>query len=214
MNNKLKLGILLLAIIASAALFLVPRRAKAESRLLTLTFQRYSDLDPYVRDVGFFWLTNASDKAFVLCMTGGSNTLVLETGFFYKKAKTSYMVNCAFSDQTNKGWTNWEQAPLPSRGQNTFMQLAPHSGMVIRAPLPTNGQKRKVAVVCEESTTAWRQTSLWNSGFGHDLLRVLPRWALLRLAQQQPTKIQVWCDQELSHPGEKGPQREPAEQNH
>jgi hypothetical protein len=203
MSHKLKLSLLLLAIIASAAVFLVSRRDKTDSRLLSLTFQRYSDLDPYVGDVGFFWLTNASDKTFLLCMTGGSNTLVLDTMFIpYKgNAKESYMVNCAFSDQTAQGWTNWVQEPLPSRGQNTFLQLAPHSGIVIRAPLPASGQKRKVAVVCEAPLPAWRQSSLWSSGFGQALLRVLPRSVLRRLAQHQPTAIKVWCDQELSDPG-------------
>jgi hypothetical protein len=203
MCNKLKIEVLLPAIIASAVMFLASGCDKADRRLLSLTFQRYSDLlDPYVGDVGFFWLTNASDTPFLLCMAGGSNTLVVNTLFIpYKgKAKMSYMVNCAFSDQTAQGWTNWVQEPLPSRGQNAFLQLAPHSGIAIRAPLPTNGLKRKVAAVCEAPAPAWLQSSLWSTGCGQALLRALPRSVLLRLAQHQPTTIEVWCDQELSFP--------------
>jgi hypothetical protein len=208
MCHRLKLDLPLLALLAGAVMLLVSGCDRADRRPLSLTFQRYSDLlDPYVGDVGFFWLTNASAKPFLLCMTGGSNTLVINTlSIPYKgKPKMSYLVHCAFRDQTPQGWTNWEQSPYPFRGSNAFLQLSPHSGIVIRAPLPTNGQKRKVAVVCEAPAPVWQRSSLWGSGFGQALLRMLPRSVLLRLAQRQPTRIKVWCDQELSHPGERYP---------
>src|SRR5687768_6897114 len=185
MSNKLRLTILVLVICTGAALFFASRRNEADLNSLSLTFQRYSDLDPYVGDVGFFWLTNASDKAFLLCMTGGTDTVVLDTMFIPYKGmpKVSYMVNCAFSDQTPQGWTNWAQTPSPARGSNAFLQLSPHSGIVIRVPLPTNGQKRKVAVLCEAPLAGWRQWPLWSNGFGQSLLRMLPRSMLLRLAK-------------------------------
>src|SRR5205823_299939 len=125
-SNKLKLTILLLTIGIGAAFFFTLRRNDRDLDSLSLSFQRYSYLDQYVHDVGFFWLTNASDKQFLVCMTGGSNTLVLDTAFMpYKgKPKGSYMVNCAFRDQTAQGWTNWAQAPSPSRGSNAFLQVA------------------------------------------------------------------------------------------
>jgi len=208
MSSKLKLGIPLLAIIASGAVFLVARHGGADSQALSLTFQRYSDLDPYVyEDVGFFWLTNASDKTFLLYMTGGSNTMVLDTVLDMlvvankRKPKMSFMVNCAFSDQTAQGWSNWVQEPLPSRGRNALLQLAPPSGMVIRAPLPTNGQKRKVAAICEAPVPAWRVWLLTN-GTAQPLVRMLPRWARHKFYEYKPTIIEVWCDQQLSHPGE------------
>jgi hypothetical protein len=205
MSNKLKLTILLLTIGLGAALFFTFRRNETDIHSLSLSFQRYSNLlDPQIQSVGFFWLTNASDKPFLVCMTGGSNTLVLDTMFMrYKgKPKESYMVNCAFSDQTLQGWTNWEQMPSPSRGRNTFVQLAPHSGLVIRAPLPTNGQKRKVAVLCEAPLAGWRQSPFWSSGFGKGLLPMLPRSILRRLAEDRPKVLKIWCDRELSNPGE------------
>jgi hypothetical protein len=205
MSNNLKLAILLLTIGIGAGVFFTLRSRNSDNHSLSLTFQRYSNLDPYVQNVGFFWLTNASDKPFLLCMTGGSNTLVLDTLFQpYKsgRAKGSYMVNGAFSDQTAQGWTNWEQTPFPMRGRNAFLQLAPHSGIVVRVPLPTHGAKRKVAVLCEEPLAGWRRSPMWANGFGRALLRMLPRPLLRRLAEHKPKVIKVWCDRELSHPGE------------
>lgn len=200
MRHKQMIGLLLLAVIASAVVFLGFQRAKSDSRLLSLKFQRYSSLDPRDGVLGFFWLTNASEKAFLLCETGGSNTIVFDTMFSPNEveAKFSYMVNCAFSDQTPHGSTNWVQKPLPTRGYNSFLQLPPHSGIVIRVPLPPNGQRRKVAAICETPSPAWKQSPLWRTGFVSGLLGVLPRSVLLRLAQYQPPTIEVWCDKELS----------------
>jgi hypothetical protein len=204
MSNKLKLAILLLTIGVGAVLVMMFRPSDADIHSVSLSFQRYSHLDPYAQNVGFFWLTNASDKPFLLYMTGGSNTVLLDTTFApYKgRLRESWMVNCGFRDQTPHGWTNWEQAPSPWRGSNAYLQLSPHSGTVIRVPLPTDGQKRKVAVLCEATPAGWRQSPLWFSRFGQALLSMLPRSMLLRLAEPHPKVLKVWCDRELSHPGE------------
>src|SRR6516162_3178222 len=90
-----------------AATWLLLRPAREDNPQVTLTFQRYSDLDPYVGDVAFFGLTNASSKTYLLTMTGGTNTMVLDTSF--SQFKQSWMVNCEFTDQTPTGQTNWSQ---------------------------------------------------------------------------------------------------------
>ena len=200
MGNKQKICLLFLAVIASGAVYLGSQRAKSDSRLLSLKFLRYSGFDPRAGNIAFFWLTNASEKSFLLCQTGDRNTIVFDTILSPNEgeAKLSFMVNCAFSDQTPNGSTNWMQKPLPIRGFNSFLELPPHSGIVIRVPSPPSGQRRKVAALCEAPLPAWKQSSLWTNGFALRLLEALPRSVLLKLAQYQPPTIEVWCDQELS----------------
>ena len=73
---------------------------------VSLIFQRYSDdADSYVSDVAFLLLTNASSESYIVSMTGGSNTLVLD--LLWGRNKQSIMINCEFTDETPSGWTNW-----------------------------------------------------------------------------------------------------------
>lgn len=167
---------------------------------VSLVFQRYSDLDPYVGDVAFLLLTNASSKPYVVSMTGGSNTLVLDT--FFGRHRQSLMINCEFSDETPGGWTNWTQMPSPSSRSNAYASLGPHSGMVIRIPLPPDGRRRKVAALYEGPMTT---SSFWVTPTGLRVFRMLPR-PLRKRVLPSASLHKVWCDRELSYPaGRFGP---------
>jgi hypothetical protein len=189
---------------------------------VSLVFQRYSDLDPYVGDVAFLWLTNASSNSYLLTMTGSTNTVVLDT--LFGRFRQSWMVNCQFSDETSTGWTNWIQMPSPVRGSNAYLSLGPRSGFVIRVPLPEDGQRRKVAVLYEgpyttaalalgagpgisirvPTTNAPNTTagSFWLTPTGFRLFRLLPR-PLRERVFPSASLHKAWCDRELSYPPEK-----------
>ncbi|MDB6112378.1 MAG: hypothetical protein JWR69_4128 [Pedosphaera sp.] len=178
---------------------LVFTRDRAHDNQVSFTFQRYSnDLDPYVGDVAFLWLTNASKKSYLLSMTGNSNTFVADTAF--GRFKQSWMVNCEFDDQTTSGRSNWTQLPSLWRGSNSYLGLGPRSGIVVRVPLQRDGQHRKAAVLCEVPTTT---SPFWAGGVGFQLLRVLPQSLRHKVIQPKPLLLPVWCDRELSFPGDK-----------
>ena len=110
------------------------------------------------------------------------------------------MVNCEFSDQTPHGWTNWIQQPSPFFKSNAYASLAPHSGIVVRVPLPPSGQNRKVAVLYRPDPAPWQ---LWlcsprGESVAIILLRVLPRSTWPRLFRQQPL-LRAWCDRALTN---------------
>ena len=165
---------------------------------VSLTFQRYSEVDPYVWDVAFLYLTNASKRSCTLFMTGNTNTLVIDTTF--GQFKQSLMVNCEFRDQTPHGWTNWIQQPSPFFKSNAYASLAPRSGIVVRVPLPPGGQNRKAAVLYRPDPAGWQ---LWlcsprGQSVAMILVRVLPRSTFLRLFRQQPL-LRAWCDRALTN---------------
>ena len=165
---------------------------------VSLTFQRYSEVDPYVGDVAFLYLTNASERNCTLFMTGNTNTLVIDTSF--GRFKQSWMVNCEFSDQTPQGWSNWVQQPSPFFQSNAYASLAPHSGIVVRVPLPPSGQNRKVAVLYRPDPPPWQQW-LWSPSrqpVTLILVRMLPRSALSKLFGPQPL-MEAWCDRALTN---------------
>jgi hypothetical protein len=196
MRTKLKVAIIIAALGLIAAACLVFTGSRAHDHQVSLTFQSYSDLDSYVGDVAFLWLTNSSNKSYLLSMTGNSNTLVLDTSF--GRFKQSWLVNCEFDDQTPSGWTNWTQQPSLSRGSNSYLSLGPREGIVVRVPLQANGQHRKAAVLCEVPTTT---SPFWVSGVGFRFFRMLPQPLKNRVLHPKWALLRVWCDRELSYPG-------------
>jgi hypothetical protein len=177
-----------------AATWLLLRPAREGDPQVTLTFQRYSDLDPYVGDVAFFGLTNTSSKTYLLTMTGATNTLVLDTSF--GQFKQSLMVNCEFTDQTPTGQTNWSQLPSPVLRNNAYASLAPHSGIVVRVPVPPVGTRRKVAVFLQAPPAKF-----WSTRFAlptiRILVRILPRSQVSKLFK--PVWVKAPCDTELTN---------------
>jgi hypothetical protein len=169
---------------------------------VSLTFQSYSDLGPYIGDVAFLYLTNASKRSCTLFMTGNTNTLVMDT--FFGHFKQSLMVNCEFSDQTPHGWTNWIQQPSPFFKSNAYASLAPHSGIVVRVPLPPSGQNRKVAVLYRPDPAPWQQwlVSPRGQSVAIILIRALPRSAWSKVFRPPPL-LKVWCDRALTNQWDK-----------
>jgi hypothetical protein len=200
MRTKVKAALIVAVTLAALACFALAHHYRERNDLVSLTFQRYSgDLDAYVGDVAFLYLTNASKRSCTLFMTGNTNTLVLDT--FFGRFKQSLMVNCEFSDQTPHGWTNWVQQPSPFPQSNAYASLAPHSGMVIRVPLPPSGQNRKVAVLYRPGPPAWQQwlfSTPRGQSVGIILIRMLPRSARSQVFRQQPL-LKTWCDRALTN---------------
>ena len=108
----------------------------------------------------------------------------------------SWMVSCAFRDKTPGGWSNWVQQPSTVRASNLYVRVEGHSEIMVRIPLPRDGSKRKVAVLCET------QPGWWNVPGLPKIIPFLPRWLLRRMAKDQPVITPVWADGEFAHPGE------------
>jgi hypothetical protein len=198
MRTKVKVALIVGVALTALACFALGHHYREHKGPVSLTFQRYSEYDAYVWDVAFLYLTNASKRSCTLFMTGNTNTTVLDTSFGH--FKQSLMVNCEFSDQTPHGWTNWIQQPSPFPQSNACALLAPHSGMVVRVPLPPGGQNRKVAVLYRTDLPPWQQWlfSPPRLSVSITLLRVLPRPIRSRLFRQQPL-LRAWCDRPLTN---------------
>jgi hypothetical protein len=198
MRTKVKVAVIVAAGSLTAMAWLLLGHHRERDDLVSLTFQRYSDLDPYVGDVAFLYLTNTSKRSCTLFMTGNTNTLVVDTSFGH--FRQSLMVNCEFRDQTPHGWTNWIQQPSSVFRSNAYASLAPHSGIVVRVPLPPSGQSRKVAVLYRPDPAAWQQWlgSPRGQSVAIMLLRVLPRSTWSRLFRPQPL-LRAWCDRALTN---------------
>jgi hypothetical protein len=186
----------LVGLVVAACLVLSSKRKPDDQ--VSLVFQRYSDLDAYVDEAAFLWLTNASSKPYWVSMTGGSNTLILDNSF--GQFKLSYMVNCAFRDKTPSGWTNWIQMPSPSRGSNAYLAVSPRSGIVVRVPLSPDGQHRKVAALYQAPETT---PAFWGTTIGFQVFRRLPPTLKERVLHPRPVLRRAWCDRELSYPAER-----------
>lgn len=185
-------------VVAVGVVFSYSQKPNAD---VALIFQRYSDLDPHVGEVAFLLLTNASSKSYFVSMTGGSNTLVLDT--FWGRNRQSLLINCEFSDETAGGWTNWTQMPSPSRGSNAYATLGPCSGIVIRIPLAADGQRRKVAALYEGPVTS---SNFWVTPAGLRVARMIPRSLRGQLLPSFSLR-RAWCDRELSYPTEQPRQK-------
>ena len=186
---------LLVVVILSGPLLL--RHPKACP--LSLVFERYdTEMDLDFDEVAFLWLTNASEKTYRCAMTGNTSTRFLDTPIGFGPYSESFMVACEFRDQTPGGITKSTQ-PASFRNPSQSLVLTPHSAVRLRVALPPEGQKRKVAVLCEEQ--AVRLPRFWFSKFGLSVLRTLPREVQSKVIE--PAVLRVWCAQELSHPDER-----------
>lgn len=171
----------------------------SQAHYLSLVFERYSTrMDFFVEDVAFLWLTNSSDRTYCLPMTGGTNTFLWDTapgfGRYKQQRNGSHEVSCEFSDKPARfvNPMQWGQC----------LSLAPHSAVRLRVALPPNGQKRRVAVLCAEKPSG-SPRPFWTNGIGLSILRMLPRSVGMKLLFSQPAVQRVWCDRELSYPGER-----------
>ena len=178
-----------------AAIWFLFRTPTEEPGQVSLVFQRYNDLDPYLGDVAFLSLTNRSTSTYLVAMTGGTNTLVVHTP--YGQAERSCMVNCEFSDETPAGRTNWSQMPSPTRSANAYLALGSHTGLLIRVPLPPEGQRRKAAVLYVGPYNS--QSSFWTTSFGFRVFRMIPQFFRKRIFPPVSWH-KAWCDREFSHP--------------
>jgi hypothetical protein len=203
-RRKVQIAVAMVALVVAAyvvfsgvvAAYIMFSGNQRQSNDVSLIFQRYSDdADSYVSDVAFLLLTNASTKSYVVSMTGGSNTLVLD--LLWGQNRRSLMINCEFIDETPIGWTNWTQMPM---SRNAYASLGPHSGIVIRVPLSADGQRRKVAALFEGPTTT--PSSFWMTPTGMRVFRLLPQ-SLRKRALPSGSLHRVWCDRELSYPTER-----------
>jgi hypothetical protein len=171
-------------------------RSQGRNAGLSLTFQRYSDLDLGVGEAAFLWLTNGSGDSYWLSPTGGTNTFVVGTTFGL--ITQSWMVDCEFRDQTANGWTNWTQPHPPN---SMYVTLGPRSGLVVRVPLDASGGRRKAAVICRSPPRSL--AAFWTSGFGIWLLRMSPASWRSRILMPKLAEERVWCDRELSYPADR-----------
>ena len=178
-----------LAVVTACVLLLTHH---SQARSLSLVFERYGTLwDNPVQDVAFLLFTNSSERTYALPMMGGTNTFLQDSPFGSYNA--SYMVDCEFSDQASPEFS------VASWGQ--CVAVAPHSSVRLRVALPPKGQKRRVAVLCAELPSE-NQGRFWTKGIGLRILGVLPRSVGKKLLFSWPSVVKVWCDGELSYPGE------------
>jgi hypothetical protein len=166
-------------------LFVVLHSSMQTRPSLSLMFQRYGTQQTSGQTVAFLWLTNTSESPHSLAMTGNTNTL--EGEFYLGRYSQSYMVNCEFKDKTPDAWKVWTDS-FPPGSQAAFLLLEPHSGILIRVPVPQHGQKRNVTVLCQK--LPGNRSSFLNR-FVLDLLRsTLPSAVLVRVS----------CEHELACP--------------
>ena len=199
--HGIRAGIIALTVLVVVTACVLPMTHRSQARSLSLVFERYSTrMDFFDQDMAFLWITNSSDRTYVLPMTGGTNTGQLDTptglGRYKQQISGSYMVNCEFSGEPTR--------PVNPMQWGQCLTLAPHSAFRVRVPLPPECAKRKVAVlVCEPPSGPRR---FWTNSIGLSILRTLPRSAAHKVLWRQPAVLRVWCDRELSQPDE-GPQR-------
>lgn len=184
-----------LVVVIACGLWLARRPA---APALSLVFERYSTgADFLVHDVAFLWFTNASDRAYGLPMTGGTNTFERDTPL--GRQLGSVLVNCEFSDGP-------KPPPVTFASLGLCHVAAPHSAVRVRVPLPPPGRPRRVAVLCAEMPSGTPRV-FWTKGIGLSLLRWLPRSMGRRLLFTPPEVLRVWCERELSNPGESPAER-------
>jgi hypothetical protein len=207
MRAKSKTVVACAALALTAAAWMILGHARQGHDPVSLTFERYSGVEPYVGNVAFLRLTNTSNKTYLLAMTGNTNTFVFYNWF--GRITESYMVNCEFSDQTPTVRTNWSQRPSADTRNNAYIELAPHSAIVIRVPVPPEGQRRRVKVLYQPALADCRLSKFWFSPFGlfttRVLVRTLPSSELSKLMNPRAVWLKARCGTELTnHCGEVG----------
>jgi hypothetical protein len=195
--RRIGAGIIALTVLVTVTACLLSITNRSRGRSLSLVFERYSTrMDFFDQDMAFLWITNSSDRTYLLPMTGGTNTGQLDTpmglGRYKQPISGSYMVNCEFSGEPTR--------PVNPMQWGQCLMLAPHSAFRVRVPLPPEGAKRKVAVlVCEPPSGPNR---FWTNSIGLSILRTLPRSGAHKVLWRQPAVLRVWCDRELSQPAQ------------
>jgi hypothetical protein len=196
--QRARAGIIVAGVVVGATACVLLMTRQSQARCLSLVFEKYgstTDVAFNAQAVAFLWFTNSSARSYCLPMMGSTNTFQRDTPLGYDSG--SYLIRWEFGDQAN----SLRQVSSASLG--LCHVVAPHSAVRLRVPLPPRGERRKVAVLCAEmpSTSPRR---FWTKGLGLSILRSLPRSIGKRLLFSQPAVLRVWCDHELSHPGERG----------
>ncbi len=98
--------------------------------------------DWFIGSVAFLSLSNRSGRPYHLALRTNTNRVLILGDW----STESYVVNCAFRDQTSRGWTNWAQEPprFSRRGGATGtmdLVLRPNSAVILRVPLDPGGRK-------------------------------------------------------------------------
>ncbi len=198
--HKLRTGVIVVTVLAAVPVSVLLITQRPQPRPLSLLFEQYgrvTTMDFDVEKVGFFWLTNLSDKTYYFSL-GGTNTYLRDelVGF----GEGSYMARCEFRDQTPPGSTS-PMPPVSFASLGKCMPLGPHSAVRLRVALPPEGQKRKVAVLCAEPLPGLRP--FWTSSIGAIIIRALPRSVARKAMDRTPPVPRIWCDRELSDGREK-----------
>lgn len=181
------------AIIVVGILFWPPPKESMDASSLGLSFVRRGTELGYRPELAFLRLTNRSDSAFLVTMTGDTNTF--EGSII---SESSYMLNCAISEQRVNGtWTNSVQLPAAVLGNRAYVSVAPFSGMLVRISLPVDGRVRKVGVVCEKVSPPGNLEKFFGTSIGRATMRFLPLSVLRKLSAPPPTTI-IWCEKEIS----------------
>ena len=120
-------------------------------------------MDLLVQDVAFLWITNSSGKPYYVAMAGGTNTSLPDApiGFQQSSGGGSYMPMCEFRDQPPAGYA---PPPVSFGSLGLCVNVGPHSALRLRVPLPPEGQKRKVAVLCIKPPAG--RGPFWTSSVG------------------------------------------------
>src|SRR5438105_181011 len=205
--SKLRAAIIGVTVLGAltVSVLLITHRSRALP--LSLLFERYGKvttrdivaMDLFVQDVAFFSLTNSSDKTYYVAM-GPTNTYLPDAPIgFGRSNEGSYLAICEFNDRPPTGSKQpMRRVSFASLGQ--CLALGPHSAVRLRVPLPPEGQKRKVAVLCTELPQGIRP--FWTNSIGGIVLRVLPRSLARKAMHREPAMLRVWGDRELSHDDE------------
>ena len=191
------IGAITLAVLLPVTVYVLSITHHPQARSVSLVFERYGTrMDVFDQDKAFLWITNSSERTYLLPMTGGTNSYQLDTpiglGGYKQQISGSYSVNCQFSGEPTRAVNpmQWGQC----------LTLAPHSAFRVRVPLSPESAKRKVAVlVCEPPSGPRR---FWTNSIGLRILRTLPRSTAHKMLWRQPAVMRVWCDRELSQPVE------------
>jgi hypothetical protein len=193
-RRKVIAGIIVSTALAAVTACVLFKRHRSPAPSLSLIFERYSTgLEFNIQDAAFLSLTNSSNIAYILPMTGGTNTF--ESGSPLDNYRGSYMVMSEFRDSGH---------PMPRVAAMSWgkcLVLPPRSDVRLRVALPPTSQKRKVAVLCAEQPSGTPR-QFWTKGIGLHILRILPRSLGRKLLFSEPSVLRVWCDHEVSHPDE------------
>ena len=194
---RIKAGIIATGVFAGATACVLLMTHQSQARSLSLVFEKYgstTDVGLNAQGVAFLWFTNSSNKSYCLPMMGSTNTFQRDTPLGYDSG--SYLIRWEFGDQANP----MPQVSFASLG--LCLVVAPHSAVRIRVPLPPKGEQRRVALLCAE-TPSGSPRRFWTNGIGLSILRTMPRSVRMKLLFSQPAVLRVWCNRELSHPGER-----------